>query len=644
MITFRKGVLNVKSIKRQVLVLSVSLTLILGLAAGIAQAKPNTLVRDSIPDKYKWDLNQIYPDWTAWEQGLTRLQQLMDEYAGLKGTLASGPQAILKACKLSDELGIVSYKVYRYPALMNSQDTRDNSVASRLQQVQIAFAKFGVATAWYSPELLAIPWETMKQWLDSTPELKPYRLGIENLYRQQAHVLSADKEQLLAYFSQVNVAPGTIYDKLSTSDIKYSSTTLSDGNEVKLTPGTYYGILSTNRIQADRAKAFEAFYKVYFDFRNTYAAAYDGILQSDWANAQARNYGSCLEYYLNADNVPVDVYKNLVNTVKGGTAPLRRYYNLVKKQLGLTEYHLYDGMLPIVNFTKTYDYDQIQPWIIEAMAPLGKDYQARLKTAFESRWIDVFENEGKTTGAFSAQIYGVHPFMLLNFNESMTDVFTVAHELGHCMHSMLSSENQPFSTSDPTIFVAEVASTMNEALLLDYMLTKTKDPLERIALLTRAINNIDQTFYTQSMWADFEMRTHQAVEQGMPITADGLAELYSGIQREYYGDAVTVDPYYHYVWTRISHFYDAPFYVYKYATCYATSAKLFAEITSNDKNVKRAGTDHLMTLLKSGSSDYPMELLKKAGVDLTQPATFQAIVDKLDQYVTLLEKELAKLK
>ncbi|MCX6835248.1 MAG: oligoendopeptidase F family protein, partial [candidate division Zixibacteria bacterium] len=419
---------------------------------------------------------------------------------------------------------------------------------------------------------------------------------------------------------------------------------LSDGVEVKLTPGTYYNILSTNRNQADRAKAFESFYGAYVDYKNTYAACYDGVLQSDWASVQARNYASCLEAALDGDNVPTDVYKTLVNTVKAGVGPLQRYYKLVRERLGLTEYHLYDAMVPLVDFNKTYNYDSIQPVIIQAMAPLGKDYQARLKTAFENRWIDVFECEGKRTGAFSATTYGVHPFLLLNYNETMNEVYTVAHELGHCMHSLLSCEAQPFTTSQPTIFVAEVASTMNEALLLDYMLTKTKDPVERIALLTRAINSIDQTFYTQSMWADFEMRMHEAVEQSAPVTAESIAALYGDLQKEYYGDAVTVDDQYRYVWTRISHFYNTPYYVYKYATCYATSAKLAAEITSKDKKVKAAGLDRYMTLLKSGSSDYSMELLKKAGVDLSQPATFQAIVDRLDQYVTLLEAELAKLK
>jgi oligoendopeptidase F len=618
-------------------------TLLILTLGGQAMAQPDTQVRDSIPDKYKWDLSHIYADWAAWEVDMVQMQALMDEYAALKGTLADGPQAILKASKMNDELGMILYKVFRYPSLMSAQDTRDNEVSGKFQQIQIAYSKFGVATAWYSPELLEIPLETMEGWINDTPELEPYRYGLEDLYRQQEHVLSADKEELLALYSQSNQAAGNIYSELTTSDIKYPSTVLSDGDSVTLTPGTYYNILQTNRNQADRATAFEAFYGTYVDNANTYAAIYNGIMQRNWASAQARSYNSVLESYLDGDNVPVEVYEALVSTVRNGTGPVRRYYNLVRERLGLDEYHLYDGMIPLVDFDKTYDYDEIQEWIIESVAPLGEAYQARVREAFDNRWIDVYENEGKRTGAFCAGTYGVHPYMLLNFNGTLSDVFTVAHEMGHVMHSILSAEGQPFVNHDPTIFVAEVASTMNESLLLDYMLERTDDPIERIALLTHTINGVDGTFYTQSMWADFELRAHRMVEQGQPVTADAIRDLYSGIQQEYYGDAVTIDEKYRYVWTRIGHFYRQPFYVYKYATCYCTSAKLAAEISSDDKAVSKDALDRYMTLLGAGASDHPMELLKSSGVDLGDAATMQAIVDQLDYLVNLLEGELAKL-
>jgi len=621
-------------------------TTIIGIAlfAGAIQAaKPNTLDRDQIPDKYKWDLSHIYPNWEAWEADLNKMQGLMDEFAGLKGTLANGPEALLHAYQVSEELDKLSYMVYQYPSLSRVTDTRNNEIAAKLQQVRIMFSKFGVATAWFSPELLSIPWETMDKWLNETAGLDPYRYTIENLYRQQKHVLSEDKEQLLSYFSAFRGTPGSIYRELSTSDIKFPEVTLSDSIPVTMTSGQYYNTLSTNRNQADRAKAFENYYGVYDANANTYAAIYNAVLQRDWGMAQARNYGSCVEAALEGDNVPIEVYENLVKMVKAGAGPAQRYYALRKKMLGLKEYHGYDASIPIVNLSKTYDYDDITDWIVESVKPLGKEYQNTMKKAFSNRWIDVYENEGKRSGAFSARVYGVHPYMLLNFNQTLDNVFTVAHELGHTMHTMLSYENQPFATADYTIFVAEVASTLNEALFLDYMLKKTDEPIERAALLQQSIENIINTFYGQTMFADFELSAHQMAEQGQPITAQSLGDLYEGIWKDYHGEAVTFDSLYRGTWTRISHFLNSPFYVYKYATCFASSAKIVKDITSDDKKTREEALKKYMTLLKSGGNDYPMEQLKKAGVDLTKPETFQAVIDQLDRLVTQLEQELAKI-
>jgi oligoendopeptidase F len=609
-----------------------------------ALAKPKTLVRDEIDDKYKWNLNDIYPSWETWGKGLADLEKLMDEFVALKGTLVQGPEHLLKAFKLQDELGMLLYKVYRYPGLTHAVDTRNNEVAAKLQQVQILYAKFNTATAWFDPELLSIPWETMKTWLDQTAELAPYRYNVENLYRQQEHVLDEDKEQLLSYFTRFNSSPSNVFQKLSTADIEYPETVLSDGDSLTMTPGQYYNTLSTNRNQADRAKAHRAFYGIYDANANTYAAIYEGVLQRDWALAQARKYGSTLEAALDDDNVPVEVFENLVSMVKAGTEPVRRYQRLRKETLGLEEYHLYDGSIPLVDFDKTYLYDEATKWVVEAVAPLGKEYQKKIKGVFGNRWIDVYENEGKTTGAFSAGVYGVHPYMLMNFNETLEHVFTLTHEAGHTMHTMLSQENQPFATSDYTIFVAEVASTLNEALLLDYMFERTVDPEERIALLQQAIDNIVGTFYTQVMFADYEWQAHKMVETGQPITADVLSELYIGLLKEYYGENLSLDgDLYGSTWARISHFYGAPYYVYKYATCFASSAQLFKEMTSQDKETRQTALDRYLTLLKSGGNDYPMEQLKKAGIDLSEPATFQAVVGQLDDLVTRLETELAKL-
>jgi oligoendopeptidase F len=620
-------------------------TMVAFLSGSALADKPNTLERGKIPEKYKWDLSDIYPSWEAWEEGMAQLEALMDEYAGLKGTLSQGPDALLKAFKLSDELGMLLYKVFRYPQLSYSVDQRNNEVAAHLQQVQILYAKFNTATAWFDPELLSIPWETMKQWLDETPDLAPYRYNIENLYRQQEHVLDEQQEELLSYFSRFDGSPGTIFSQLSTADIEYPTITLPDGDSVTVTPGEYYRILSTDRRQEDRAAAHRAFYGVYDDKANTYAAIYDAVLQRDWALAQSRKYGSTLEAALDDDNVPVEVFENLVSMVKAGTGPYRRYMQLRKEKLGLEEYHLYDGSIPLVDFDKTYPYDEIIAWIVASVAPLGQNYQKKMENVFANRCIDVYENEGKSTGAYSAGVYGVHPYMLMNYNETLENVFTLGHECGHTMHTVLSQENQPFSTSDYTIFVAEVASTLNEALLLDYIMARTEDPVERIALLQRAIDSITGTFYTQVMFAEFEWRAHQLVEQGQPITAEVLSGLYTGLLKEYYGDVISLEgDLYRSTWARISHFYASPYYVYKYATCFASSAKIYKDILSiKDRKAKQAAVDRYLTLLKSGGSDYPMELLRKAGVDLTDPSNFQAVIDQLDGLVSQLATELARL-
>lgn len=600
--------------------------------------------RDDIPDKYKWNLNDIYPDWDAWQADMQNLQGLMAEYTALKGTLANGPDVILKANQLSDEMGMIAYKAFRYPGLASSLDSRDNDMRAKLQQVQILFAQFSMATSWFTPELLTIPWETMEKWINETPGLAPYKFGIEDTYRQQKHVLDEEKEQLLSYFSQFNGTPSSIYQGLTSADIEYKEVTLSNGETIKMTPGNYYNTLESNKNQDDRRKAFEAFYSVYNDDVNTYAAIYNSILQRDWAGAQARNYDNTLGAELEGDNVPETVYKSLIETVKAGTAPIKKYMALRKKALGVDTLHLYDGSLPLVDFDKKYKYDDIQDWVVESTAILGKDYQSTLRKAFDERWIDVYETPGKSTGAYSASTYGVHPFLLLNYNETLNDVFTVAHELGHCMHSELSTETQPFSTSSPTIFVAEVASTLNEALLLDYLYSRSDDPKERIALLTQAIDNIYGTFYTQTMWAEFEWKAHQMAEMGQPITADAIKKIYTDNFNEYYeGGDVVLDELYQSTWARIGHFYYSPYYVYKYATCFASSAQIMKGLTSSDEKVRSETLDKYMTLLKSGGNDYPMNQLKKAGVDLSTTEPFEAVVAQLTDLVDRLEVELNKL-
>jgi oligoendopeptidase F len=606
-------------------------------------AKPETKIRAEIPAEYKWDFTPIFPSWEAWDAAIKEMEGKMDQYAALKGTLSQGPEAVLRAYKLYDEIGQLQYKVYRYPQLQRDVDLRNNEVGAKLQRVQAVFAKFATATSWFTPELLTIPQETMEKWLADTPALAPYRFGILDAYREQKHVLDEKGERLLSYASQFSRTPTTAFQELSTADIKFPTIKLSDGKEVKLTPGTYQEILSTNYVQADRAKAFEEYIKTYGATVNTYAALYNGVLQRGWFYAQARNYTSTMESALSGNNIPTAVLENLVTAVRGGTEPLRRYMRLRKKLLGLETYHPYDGMIPIYKVEKRYPYEEAKKLVIESVAPLGEEYVNQYRQFVSSGRIDVYENEGKRSGAYNAGVYGVGPYLLLNYNDTIDAVFTFAHEAGHAMHTVLSYANQPFATADYTIFVAEVASTTNERFLLNKLLAETSDPKERFVLLQHAVDAIVQTFYTQVLFADFELQAHRRVEQGQPITADVLNGIYLKLLQDYYGDAVTIDELYKLTWTRIPHFYNSPYYVYQYATCFASSAKIFEQMTTGDEASRKAATERYLTLLKSGGNDYPMEQLKKAGVDLTQKETIQAVIDQLAQMVSQLEREAEKI-
>ena len=376
---------------------------------------------------------------------------------------------------------------------------------------------------------------------------------------------------------------------------------------------------------------------------NTYAAIYAGILQRDWFNAQARKFPSTLDAALGDNNVPRSVIETLVETTRAGTAPLRRYARLRKKLMGLNDYHLYDSFVPLFASTQKYPYAQARALVLESVAPLGQDYLQQYKKFMGGGRIDVYENDGKRSGAYSAGVYGVGPFQLLNHNDTLDSAFTLAHEGGHAMHTVLSYETQPFSTSNYTIFVAEVASTTNERFLLETLLKKTTDPKERFLLLQHAVDSIVGTFYTQVLFADFELQAHKLVEQGEPATTEVLNKLYAGLLKTYYGDALVVDEFYQWTWARIPHFFHTPYYVYQYATCFASSAQLVNAMTTGSAESRQAATARYLTLLQSGGNDYPMAQLKRAGVDLTQRATVQAVVDQLDTLVSQMEVEAAKI-
>ena len=632
--------MNLTQVKRIFLLAVVAVSML-----AQANAQVNYKTREEIPEKYKWNFSDIYENWEAWEADFKLISADMEEIISCKGTIGESADNLLKLMATQESLMKKAYKVYQFVSFQSTVDSRNMELHARLQKVQLLFASFGPTTAWIAPEMIAIPEATMKQWLKENKDLNVYKFELLDMYRLQKHVLNEEMGKLVSFFSQVTGTAGNVFTALSTTDIEFQEVELSDGSTVKVTPGIYSQITnSSTRTQEDRKKAYEAIYEVYYKNKNTYAAIYNGIVQAEWAGARASKYESCLDATLEGNNIPKDVYLNLIKTVKANTAPVQKYTKLRKKVLGLEKYYGFDGSISLVDFDKKYPYDEAVKTVTESVLPLGKDYQAKLKTATSSGWLDVYENPGKRSGAFSAGVYGVHPYMLLNYNGTLNYVFTLAHELGHTMHTTLSNETQPFTTSNYTIFVAEVASTFNERLLLDHMMETTKDPKERIALLTQSIEGIIGTFFAQTMFADYEYQVHTLVEQGKPINADILTKIWGDIAQEYYGDITEKTKYSNYPWTRIPHFYNSPYYVYQYATCFASSAKLYKDVTEGSKADKKAALERYITLLQSGGNDFPMEQLKKAGVDLSKPEAMLAVIDQLDKLVDQLAIEIEKVK
>jgi oligoendopeptidase F len=603
---------------------------------------PATVVpsREAIDPRYRWDLSSIFPGWEAWEAGFASLEQRMTAYKACEGTLAEGPDRLLKALEQADAIEQLTYRVWYYPSLQYDQDQRDNEMNARRQRVQLLVARWQQATAWFNPELLRLPLATVRQWMAASPALAVYRFAIEKIFRQHEHVLDQQGEHILSLAGRLGSLPHDAYAALSTADARFPSITLSTGETTEVSYAQYRKLLATCRDQSDRHRAYEALYDTYVATLNTYATLYNGVMQREWFEARARGYRSTLDAALFANAIPPSVVENLIHETKNGAGPFRRYHVLRKRALGLSDYYVYDSFVPLVEFDERYKYDAVLDWIVEAVAPLGDRYQRRVRQAFTDRWIDVYENQGKRHGAYSAPVYGANPYMLLNYNDTLDAVFTLAHELGHSMHTLLAHETQPFVYAGYTIFVAEVPSTLTEALLLDFMLAHARSREERIVLLQHAIDNIVGTFYNQVLFADFELQAHRLVEQDQPVTAEVLSGIYARLLAEYWGESLSDEPRARHTWARIPHFFQSPYYVYQYATCFASTAQLIQQIRGADGTVRSAAVSRYLDLLRAGGSDYPMELLRRAGVDLSQPEPVRAVVAQLDGLVTKLEAEL----
>ena len=616
-----------------------TLTLLAGMASIVACANLNAESmtyesRDEVPSQYKWDMTIFYSSWEDWAADLEKVEAIYNGMAAYKGRLSEGPETLVEVSRLSEEGGKLLQRVGGYVFQSRDLDTRAGEAQARAGELMALYQRLGTKLSWIDPEILTIPRETMVAWIDATPELEPYRFGIMDTYRNGEHILDEEGERLLSLHSQVRRTASEVFNSLTNADGERPELTLKDGKSITVTPGVYRMALNVYADPDDRRAVQEAWMEQFQERSNTFASIYNGVLQQGWALAQSRGFDSTLEMELNDDAIPVAVVDNLVQAARDGAEALQRYHRLRKHYLGLDRYGWSDMHVTLVPHDSTYRYDDIVPLVVEAVAPLGDEYQSKMAEQFMAGFVDVYETPGKRSGAYNTGRYGIGSFVLLNYQGTLDDVFTVAHEMGHSMHTRLSQEYQPYATHRYTIFVAEVASTLNEKLLLREMLPQIQSPQERIALIEKQLESVNGTFFLQTMMADFEMQAHRLAESGQGITAERLTALWQEIVAAYFGDVIPADDPYMYSWARIPHIYGSPFYVYQYATSLAASSAFMKQMEDDPATVNR-----YLGLLKSGGNDYPMNQLQEAGVDLSEPEVLAAVVDEFNRLLDLLEEE-----
>ncbi|MGD0590463.1 MAG: oligoendopeptidase F [Bacteroidota bacterium] len=599
--------------------------------------------RSKIADQYKWNLADIYPSDAAWKEAKQKLIKELPMVEKYQGTLGSSTQQLLGCLDLVTNLNKEFTRLYTYASLSLDQDTRVQSYLGLQQEMSQLGATFGAKTAFIEPEILKIDQVRVQEFLKSEKKLEIYRHYLDDILRRKAHTGTEGEEKIIADAGLMSDAPSSIHDIFANADFPYPEITLSDGKTVKLDQaGFELQRTSTNR--EDRKKVFAAFMGKLNDYRRTYGTELNAQVKKDLFYKNARRYNSCLESALDGSNIPTQVYHSLVDNVNKNLSTFHRYLKLRQRILGVDQLHYYDLYAPLLaNVDLKYNIEESQKNILAALQPLGDDYVSMVKRAFNERWLDVYPTEGKRSGAYSnGSAYDVHPYILLNYNGKYNDMSTIAHELGHTMHSYLSNTHQPYATSDYPIFVAEVASTFNEALLIDYMLKQIKYDNVRLSLLGNYLEGIKGTVFRQTQFAEFELRIHEMAEKGEPLTGDVLNQVYDEIVKKYYGhdkNVCIVDDEIKSEWMFIPHFY-YNFYVYQYATSFTASAALSERTLAGDK----AATKEYIEFLSSGGSDYPIALLKKAGVDMTTSEPFDLTMKKMNRVMDEMEKILDTMK
>ncbi|HEY8449177.1 MAG TPA: oligoendopeptidase F [Bacillota bacterium] len=604
-----------------------------GPAAAGLRALPG---RDEIAERYRWRLTDIFADEQAWEEAFARVEALLHQADAFRGQVTASAEQLLGCLRWLEAIGQEIARVYTYAMLRHDEDTTHaghQALFDRAQRLQVRVAE---ATAFVRPEILAAPAAQIRGYLEQHPQLRLYEHYLDDILRQKDHVLSVELEAVLAQAGEVAEVPHKVFTMLNDADLRFPVITDEDGSPIELTKARYPMLLQ-RRSRRVRREAFEALTQTYHGVRHTLAAALDGAVKVNLFHARVRRYPSALAAALHDEGIDPAVYDNLIRTTRAHLAPLHRYHALRRRWLGLDALEAYDLHVPLTpEVPFEVSYEEACGMVEEALAPLGPEYVAVLRRAFNERWIDVHENRGKRAGAYSTGgAYGVHPYVLLNWQNDLDSLFTLAHELGHALHSYFSQRHQPYIYAGYKIFVAEVASTVNEGLLVHHLLRVLPDGDRRRRVLNHYLDDFRGTLYTQVLFAEFEQRIHERAAAGEPLTADALSELYRQLCAEYWGPDVHVDERVGVLWSRIPHFYYG-FYVYKYATGFSAATALVDRILAEGD----AAVARYLEFLKSGGSDYPLNLLERAGVDLRSPEPIARALRRFDQLIDEFERDV----
>jgi len=631
---------NIKTIS----MLMISTFLTTGFTADTKMDDPNTKDRDKIPENYKWNLADLYRSPEAWEEDKAAFPEKFSKIEEFKGTLGNSAENLYTALSYLEEVAKELFKFSSYASMLSDQDTRKAEPLAMDQEANQIGTKFSTASAYITPELLSIPENKLNSFFKEEPKLAKFRHYIDDIYRTKEHTLSAPEENIIAQAGIMQGNSYNIYSIFSNAEMPRAEVTLSDGEKVTLDAAGYALYRASNN-REDRIKVFESFFGELNKFKMTLGTQLYGKIKEGMFSKNVRKYNSCLEAALDQNNIPTEVYYKLIENANKNLPTLHRYLELKKRMLGVDELHYYDIYAPLVgNVDLEYDYDEGKKVIMESLSVLGDEYTTTLQKAFDNRWIDVFPNTGKRSGAYSnGSAYDIHPYILLNYNGKYDDVSTLAHELGHTMHSYFSNKNQPFINANYPIFLAEVASTANEALLMDYMLKQINDPKIKLSILGNYLENARATLFRQTQFAEFELKIYEMAERGESLTGEKFSQIYLDILKKYYGDeqgVMAIDDLYAIEWAYIPHFY-YNFYVYQYSTSFTASTMLAEKMLNGGKKE----VEDYLTFLSSGNSEYAIPTLKKVGIDMTTDKPFEVTMAKMNQVMDEIEvllKEVEK--